>query len=686
MNKDFKRILSSHNKKSKNFINEAPSAASSLLGGKTISIPRDGAHKGQSGWQSSEAWDIKANIGDPVYALADGKVITLKDYGPSVIKTQGKKLFGAGFTVQGMGGAPDIYYTHLMNLQISKGDTIKCGQLLGFVMDFPGSSYDHVHIGVKPPSHIKDLIDSDGKIKCASGKRFNNLKDIKLSDIEKGLEDSGFDISDKTKSQISKGIEGLDLSKLGLGGDIFKNLPFLAAIVGMSDMKESKEIDIEIKNIINIFENMEESASSIRQTAIGKYGWKEKSGQLEGGGEIKSDTAKIVNELVSEFSEKRPDCKGTFTSGNDKFHQNIKSYTSRHTKGEAIDLVLPSSCHSDFMKLMDTYKTKYNGFNYIDEYRNPTSKSTGGHFHLSYRPGHPEGGKKSEDFVKPEVKGSELENLFKNKDLKGIEDILSKKGSEKIDLSKDTGLDLFKGLPIFDILSKLVSVKESKKISEENKKIQKLFEQIEINTDSLIEESLLDDLGPNLKQDGKSIRIKIDRKTNIYSPTTGEVKSSFTNSSCANKVVIRFTKDNSKYYLEYCGLENALVSEGDYVSKSKVIGTADSDVTVTLFDKTLRKISLSDFSKEEKEPKKEKKSKGQEDYDDEDLKKKNQRYYDPLMATVRGLPFTLLGKMKSPTEKETNPPKGLYQYLDKNSPTKQKKVNENIERIKKLLK
>jgi murein DD-endopeptidase MepM/ murein hydrolase activator NlpD len=128
MNTDIKDILHSFDSiidENKMFIDEVATSSTSIFGGAAVRIPADGAHKGQSGWQSNNAWDIKADIGDPVYAVAPGRVITFKDYGPSVIKRDGKKLFGAGFTVKSDDGFPSVYYTHLKDPKVSKGDKIK---------------------------------------------------------------------------------------------------------------------------------------------------------------------------------------------------------------------------------------------------------------------------------------------------------------------------------------------------------------------------------------------------------------------------------------------------------------------------------------------------------------------------------------------------------------------------------
>ncbi len=122
-------------------------------------------------------------------------------------------------------------------------------------------------------------------------------------------------------------------------------------------------------------------------------GYSEKESELTSSGQLKSDFLDILNEFVKKWYEvdKNKVCKLTFTSGNDNFHKNITSYISRHTKGEAVDVTLPENCHSSFIELLNQYKTKHNGFSYIDEYNNPTSQSTGGHFHISYRPNNPEG-------------------------------------------------------------------------------------------------------------------------------------------------------------------------------------------------------------------------------------------------------------------------------------------------------
>jgi len=173
MNTDIKKILQSFDKilnENKLFVNEASASSSSLFGGDKVTIPADGAHAGQSGWQSGNAWDIAAAPNTPVYAIAAGKVITLKDYGTDVTETEGKRLYGYGFTVDSDNNLPDVYYTHLTTVSVKQGDNIQCGQFLGYVMKSPQSvNYDHVHIGVESGHKITEFLNTDGSLKCGGG-------------------------------------------------------------------------------------------------------------------------------------------------------------------------------------------------------------------------------------------------------------------------------------------------------------------------------------------------------------------------------------------------------------------------------------------------------------------------------------------------------------------------------------
>lgn len=230
--------------------------------------------------------------------------------------------------------------------------------------------------------------------------------------LKKSADDGGISQQESGSMTFQKEVESMQIGLVMLGYELPKH-----GVDGLFGPETAAAVE-KFKLDNNIKDGVNESADDIRQIAIGQHGWKEKSGQLSGGGEISSDLSKIVNELIDEWNQKNPQCKGTFTSGNDVFHHNITSYTSLHTKGLAVDIVLPSSCHSEFIELLKKYKSKYDGFSFIDEYRNPTKMSTGGHFHVSYRKGKPEGGGNSPSLSKskatPEMLNKLIE-LLKNK-------------------------------------------------------------------------------------------------------------------------------------------------------------------------------------------------------------------------------------------------------------------------------
>jgi hypothetical protein len=127
-----------------------------------------------------------------------------------------------------------------------------------------------------------------------------------------------------------------------------------------------------------------EISSSEFKSKLRSVGNIEKGNELTSGGDLQPDFLDILSKLMDDWKKLKSNCALTFTSGNDAFHKKITSYTSCHTEGRAVDVTLDSSCRSDFKTLLDSYKTKYNGFSYIDEYSNPTSKATGGHFHIQY--------------------------------------------------------------------------------------------------------------------------------------------------------------------------------------------------------------------------------------------------------------------------------------------------------------
>jgi hypothetical protein len=119
---------------------------------------------------------------------------------------------------------------------------------------------------------------------------------------------------------------------------------------------------------------------------LSDLGYTEKSKELSSGGDITDDIQRIAEVVLSEFKKIAPEVKVTVTGGNDAFHHNL-SYVSRHTKGQAVDLVVTPNTpetRSKMISVLDRVSDGTPGFSYIDEYTNPTKAATAGHFHISY--------------------------------------------------------------------------------------------------------------------------------------------------------------------------------------------------------------------------------------------------------------------------------------------------------------
>jgi hypothetical protein len=165
-------------------------------------------------------------------------------------------------------------------------------------------------------------------------------------------------------------------------------------------------------------------------------------------------------------------------------------------------------------------------------------------------------------------------------------------------------------------------------------------------------------------------RVLIPKKSNskIKSATSGKVVDIITNKACVNQIVI----ESNEGYLEYCGITSPSVKTGDKVRVGDSLGTTNSNVTVTLYSR--KKIKTNIELNNDKTPKVE--------------KPKNRDYllvrgYHNLKKSSKEKESEL---PKDKTEKPTNSllVKG-YRNLKKSFDTP-KKLKENIEKIKGLIK
>jgi len=174
--------------------------------------------------------------------------------------------------------------------------------------------------------------------------------------------------------------------------------------------------------------------------------------------------------------------------------------------------------------------------------------------------------------------------------------------------------------------------------------------------------------GNNVQSNRGKVMIPKKSNSKIKSPVSGVIVDINTSQSCINQTVIEFNEG----YLEYCGITNPSLKTGDKVKVGNSLGTTNSNVTVTLFS---RKKNKKDIELDDEKPK--------------DSKPKNR---DSLL--VKGYHnLKKSSKEKEPETKSDNTNKSDYllvrgyQKLKKSfDKTPDKKLDENIERIKGLLK
>ena len=127
------------------------------------------------------------------------------------------------------------------------------------------------------------------------------------------------------------------------------------------------------------------------RAVIKSAGFSEKGTELANGGDITSDTLKIGTALINTVKSEAPGIKLRFTSGNDKFHQNITSYTSRHKSGRALDFTIVPYSVSNYKKvlaILQGFAAGGSGYvRFLDEYKNMTVKASGVHFHFTWGQG-----------------------------------------------------------------------------------------------------------------------------------------------------------------------------------------------------------------------------------------------------------------------------------------------------------
>jgi peptidoglycan hydrolase-like protein with peptidoglycan-binding domain len=268
---------------------------------------------------------------------------------------------------------------------------------------------------------------------------YKTLEDAITSKAEIRQEKYGSMQYNKTVETIQAALNflGYDLPKHGVDG-------LFGPETGRAVAKFKLDHPIAVKLGRAILERAQDLIDGVKQAG----GEIKNQTEISGGGEISSEIAKIIPNIVAQIEKLGIDVK--ITSGNDSFHHRLKR-ASRHATGEAIDFVIsPNNSQSQIAveQVIRNFMVSLNGLSYINEYTKPSAASTGGHFHVSYRPGQPENngiGLVGPEYIPIPVKieGSDLVSVdsgevITTNFIKALIDMLKKRNFSEADIKSYT--------------------------------------------------------------------------------------------------------------------------------------------------------------------------------------------------------------------------------------------------------
>lgn len=218
--------------------------------------PKNHGSRALGNWQSDNAWDVFAPAGSIVNSYTNGTVKKVRDTG----KNSGK-IFGTQVTVSGRDGFPDIFYTHLKDVKLRAGDKVSVGDRIGLISEWIGNDkITHVHIGLPPGNHLRDLLRNSKAIFSGKGgdiKKPSSSSDETSKSTEDEKKDDKSKITDKKTDDKKE-----DTKKIDLFG--FSALdPFIAMARGDKDeiAKELKRLE----NPLGLAESINEDVVRIKE-------------------------------------------------------------------------------------------------------------------------------------------------------------------------------------------------------------------------------------------------------------------------------------------------------------------------------------------------------------------------------------------------------------------------------------
>lgn len=391
---------------------------------------------------------------------------------------------------------------------------------------------------------------------------------------------------------------------------------------------EYNKIDLDRKNF-NKFVLSEDFSSSKKTADESNF---QGSDKLSG---LNQNFYPVVDRLMGLL--KTSGCKVRFTSG----HRPVKTNTkSLHPQGRAIDFVFTDnarSCVNNMTNICRTLNDEFRGVNCINEYASLGGKKTkdwsGDHYHIEFsgqsskRPANSQSGTQQSE---PTSDGTQTND-----------------GTSQS--SSGIGGDVLKMLGT-SILSRIM-------------------DGYEITKPLILNENFY--FGKRVRDANGYYIIPARYNTEIKSPINGIVISEDLGvGNCPNSVIIKNSGLNIK--LQYCNLSSKSVNLGDRVLQNQEIGKTDNKGDVFIYIHSITSKPKTNTKNKNKEDDNDYNKYDEKYYEDKERKEKLKRSGDPAVHYLASLPVNLVRRLfgKNKKQKETK---------------NESKINENIERIKKLL-
>lgn len=168
--------------------------------------PKNHGSRAFGNWQSDNAWDVFAPAGTLVNSYTKGKVSKIRDTG----KNSGK-VYGTQVSIKGIDGYPDIFYTHLKNVELKPGDEVNVGDRIGDISEWTNNNnMTHVHIGLPYGKHLRDLLKNSEEI--FAGKTTTSKESYKEVQTKFLNPVNSTNISSKFGSRWGKKHSGIDIA------------------------------------------------------------------------------------------------------------------------------------------------------------------------------------------------------------------------------------------------------------------------------------------------------------------------------------------------------------------------------------------------------------------------------------------------------------------------------------------